>query len=74
MNFATGLASGQIPGVKLDGSRLDGKDAGAIAREVLGRDASEQTLEALTKGLEGREPTSRMVASLVLSSPDFQRR
>jgi uncharacterized protein (DUF1800 family) len=74
MNFATALASGQIPGVKLDSSRLDGKDAAAIAREVLGRPASEQTLEALTKGLDGKEPTARMVASLVLSSPDFQRR
>jgi uncharacterized protein (DUF1800 family) len=74
MNFATTLASGQVPGVKLDSSRLDGKDAPAIAREVLGRPASDQTLEALAKGLEGKEPMARMVASLVLSSPDFQRR
>ena len=74
MNFATALASGQVPGVKLDSSRLDGKDAAAIAREVLGRPASDQTLEALAKGLEGKQPTARMVASLVLSSPDFQRR
>ena len=74
MNFATALASGQIPGVKPENSRLDGKDAAAIAREVLGRDASGQTLEVLAKGLEGKEPTARVVASLVLSSPDFQRR
>jgi len=45
-----------------------------IAQEVLGRPASAQTLEALAKGLEGKEPSGRMVASLVLSSPDFQRR
>jgi len=74
MNFATALASGQIPGVKLDSSRLEGQDAATIAQEVLGRPASAQTLEALAKGLEGKEPSSRMVASLVLSSPDFQRR
>ena len=74
MNFATALASGQIPGVKLDSARLEGKDNMAIAREVLGRPASDQTLEALAKGLEGKEATARMVASLVLSSPDFQRR
>jgi uncharacterized protein (DUF1800 family) len=74
VNFATTLASGQVPGVKLDSSRLEGKDAAAIAREVLGRPASDQTLEALAKGLEGKEPMARMVASLVLSSPDFQRR
>jgi uncharacterized protein (DUF1800 family) len=74
MNFASALTSGQVPGVKLDSSRLDGKDAAAIAHEVLGRPASEQTLDALAKGLEGKESTARMVASLVLSSPDFQRR
>lgn len=74
MNFATALASGQISGVKLDSSRLEGKDLAAIAHEVLGHDASSQTLEALAKGLQGKEPTARMVASLVLSSPDFQRR
>jgi uncharacterized protein (DUF1800 family) len=74
VNFATTLASGQVPGVKLDSSRLEGKDAAAIARELLGRPASDQTLEALAKGLEGKQPMARMVASLVLSSPDFQRR
>ena len=74
VNFATALASGQISGVKVDGWRADGKDAAAIARDVLSRPASDQTLEALAKGLEGKEPTARMVASLVLSSPDFQRR
>jgi hypothetical protein len=60
--------------VKVDSSRLDGKDTAAIALQVLGRPASEQTLETLAKGLEGKEPTARMVASLILSSPDFQRR
>jgi uncharacterized protein (DUF1800 family) len=74
MNFATALASGQIPGVKLDSSRLEGKDTAAIAREILGRPASDQTVEALMKGLDGKEPTARMVASLIISSPDFQRR
>ena len=74
LNFATALASGQIPGVKVDSSRLEGKTGADLAREVLGRPASEQTLETLAKGLEGKQPTARMVASLVLSSPDFQRR
>jgi uncharacterized protein (DUF1800 family) len=74
MNFATALASGQIPGVKLDTSRLDGKDAAGIAHELLGRDVSPQTQEAIAKGLEGQTPSPRMIASLMLSSPDFQRR
>jgi uncharacterized protein (DUF1800 family) len=74
MNFATALASGQIPGVKLDASRLDGKDAVAIAHELLGRDASSQTQEAIEKGLHGEAASPRMIASLMLGSPDFQRR
>jgi len=74
INFATALASGQIAGVKLDSSRLEGKDAAAIAREVLARDASAETQEAIRKGMEGKEPTPRFLAGLVISSPDFQRR
>jgi uncharacterized protein (DUF1800 family) len=74
MNFATALASGQIPGVKLDTSRLDGKDAPAIARTLLGRDVSPQTQAALEKGLEDSTPSPAAIASLILSSPDFQRR
>jgi uncharacterized protein (DUF1800 family) len=74
MNFATALASGQIPGAKLDGSRWDGKAPSAIAREVLGRDPSAETQAAIDKGLEGKEATPRLLLSLILSSPDFQRR
>ena len=74
MNFATALASGQIPGVKLDTSRLDLMDAAGIARELLGRDASPQTQEAIEKGFSSGVPTPRLLASLILSSPDFQRR
>ena len=39
MNFSAALASGQVPGVKVDPARLAGKDAPAIARDLLGRDA-----------------------------------
>ncbi len=74
MNFATALVSGQIPGVKLDSSRWDGKDAATIAREVLGREASPQTLAAIEQGIQGKELTPRMLMGLAISSPDFQRR
>ena len=74
MNFATALVSGQVPGVKLNGARWDGKDADFIARDLLGGDASAQTHEAIQKGLEGKEPTPRLLGGLVLSSPDFQKR
>jgi len=74
MNFSASLAMGLVPGVKLDPSRLAGKDTSAIARDILGRDASPQTQAALTTGLEGKESTPPFIASLVLGSPDFQRR
>jgi uncharacterized protein (DUF1800 family) len=74
MNFSAALASGLVPGVKLDPARLAGKDSPSIARNLLGRDASPQTQAALDKGLEGKDQTPPFIASLVLSSPDFQRR
>jgi uncharacterized protein (DUF1800 family) len=78
MSFATALVSGQIPGVRLDSSRWEGHDgavdAAAIVRDILGRDASPETLAAIEKGLEGKEPSARLVVGLAISSPDFQRR
>jgi uncharacterized protein (DUF1800 family) len=74
MNFSTALVSGQIPGVRLDASRWDKKDSAAIARDVLARDPSAQTLAAIEIGSQGKELTPRMFLGLTLSSPDFQRR
>jgi uncharacterized protein (DUF1800 family) len=74
MNFSAALVSGVLPGVTLDSSRLAGRDEAALARDLLGRDASPETQAALEKGLEGKEKTPAFIASLVLGSPDFQRR
>jgi uncharacterized protein (DUF1800 family) len=74
MNFAAAVASGQVPGVEVDTSRWNGIDNEAIARALLGREASKQTLDAIGAGLEGKDPSPAVVASLVLGSPDFERR
>jgi len=74
MNFSAALASGLVPGVKLDPARLAGKDEPSIARDLLGRDPSPQTQAALEAGLGGKEKPPPFIASLVLGSPDFQRR
>ncbi|MEP7354032.1 MAG: DUF1800 domain-containing protein [Acidobacteriota bacterium] len=74
LNFSSALASGLIPGIKLNLSRLEAKDEPAIAREILGREASEQTNAAILQGLAGRKRTPAFITSLVLGSPDFQRR
>ena len=74
MNFGASIASGDVPGVSVDTSRWQGMDNASIARALLGHDASGQTLEAIAAGLEGRNPAPAVVASLVLGSPDFERR
>ena len=74
MNFGAAVASGELPGVSVDTSRWQGMDNASVAKALLGRDASKQTLDALAAGLEGRNPSPAVVASLVLGSPDFERR
>jgi uncharacterized protein (DUF1800 family) len=74
MNFSAALVAGLIPGVKPDVSTFASKDAVAIGHELLGRDASQQTMTAITQGFEGKDAAPTVVVSLVLGSPDFQRR
>lgn len=74
MNFGAAVASGDLPGVSVDMSRWQGADNASIAKALLGREASRQTLETIAAGLEGRNASPTVVASLVLGSPDFQRR
>jgi uncharacterized protein (DUF1800 family) len=74
MNFAASIASGQVPGVAVDASHWNGMDNATIARALLGRPASKQTLDAIGTGLEGKDPSPAVIASLVLGSPDFERR
>lgn len=76
MNFAAAIASvsGQVAGVEVDASRWKGMDTSAVARALLGREASQQTLDAIRAGLEGKDPSPAVIASLILASPDFERR
>jgi uncharacterized protein (DUF1800 family) len=74
INFGTALASGQIAGVKLDSASLPSADPAAIARALLGTEASPETMDAIEKGLAGHEPTARYLAGIVIGSPDFQKR
>jgi uncharacterized protein (DUF1800 family) len=73
-NFATALAAGQIPGVKVDVSRFNFKGPSVIAADLLGTTPSASLLAAIEKGARGREMTPSILATLVISSPDFQRR
>jgi uncharacterized protein (DUF1800 family) len=74
MNFSSALISGAIPGVKPDLSSLGGKDAAAIGRQILGHDMSPQTAAAIDQGAQNRSAEPLFIGSMVLGSPDFQRR
>jgi uncharacterized protein (DUF1800 family) len=74
MNFGAAVASGEVPGVSVDPSRWRAMDTASIAKALLGHDASPQTLGAIAAGLEGKNASPAVVASLVLGSPDFERR
>ena len=74
INFATDLTAGRIPGVKTDMSRFNFKLPAAVATELLGSPPSSATLESIEKGIAGKEVTPSMLATVVLSSPEFQRR
>jgi uncharacterized protein (DUF1800 family) len=74
MNFAAAVAAGEVPGVSVNPLRWQGMDGASIAKALLGHEASKQTLDAIATGLEGRNPSPAVMASLVLGSPDFERR
>jgi uncharacterized protein (DUF1800 family) len=73
MNFALALAGDRVPGSKVDASAFDNRTA-IVARQLLFREPTKQTLDSIEKALAQKEPTPALVAGLVLGSPDFQRR
>jgi len=74
INFASALTNGALQGVTVDASRLEGKDASSIARELLGYDPSAETREAIDTPPQGKPQPAKAIAALVISSPDFQKR
>ncbi len=74
MSFPVDLGSNKIPGVILDSSRWKGMEPPAIARDLLGHDASAQTIGAIESGFKNKNPDPIRIATLILSSPDFERR
>jgi hypothetical protein len=74
IEFANALVKGQIPGAPVDSARFAGKTAAEISHELLNREPSKQTLTAIEQGLQGKQPGADVIAGLVISSPEFQRR
>jgi uncharacterized protein (DUF1800 family) len=74
LNFASNLAAGKIPGITVVSDHWNGKDTLQIAREILARDPSPQTAEALRKSNAAGDTTPAFIGGLVLGSPDFQKK
>jgi uncharacterized protein (DUF1800 family) len=74
INFATALLSGPLAGVKVDMSRFNFKDPSVVAGDLLSTAPSPQTLASIEKGIQSKEATPSLITTLVLGSPDFQRR
>ncbi len=75
INFATALTAGQIPGVKADMSRFNFKVACRGRRRACSAPLRlRPRSSSIEKGIQGKEATPSMLATIVLSSPEFQRR
>jgi uncharacterized protein (DUF1800 family) len=72
MNFASALVEGRVSGVRVETSQLAKKPA-AIAGVLLSTTPSKELQTAIEAGLEDNQPPATIV-SLVIASPDFQRR
>jgi uncharacterized protein (DUF1800 family) len=73
-NFATALAAGQVPNIRVDVNRFNSKPTAFVASELLGTSPSAAMVAAIEKGVRGKPATPTIVTTLVISSPDFQRR
>ena len=85
IKFAENLATGKVPGVKVDLSRFDNKPAVQIAREILGHEPSPAIVNLLDAGVNHAASvpgtvycavcsSPATVVGSMLSSPEFQRR
>jgi uncharacterized protein (DUF1800 family) len=74
INFSSALMEDRVPGVRVSASRYVSKTPNKIALELLSSPPSEHVEAAITTGLQGKTPTPAVIASLVIASPDFQRR
>ena len=73
INFASALVEGRVPGVRVETGQLAGKTPAAIASVLLSTTPSKELQTAIEAGLEDNQQPAT-IASLVIASPDFQRR
>jgi uncharacterized protein (DUF1800 family) len=74
MNFATALLAGQISGVKVSPDAIAAAGVRRAMVELTGTEASADAIAAVDKGAEGKPPAPALVATVLIGSPDFQKR
>jgi uncharacterized protein (DUF1800 family) len=74
MNFATALLAGQIPGVKVNVDQLRASDVRRAMQALGGVEPSSATVAALERSSGGKPPAPDVLATVVIASPDFQKR
>ncbi|MGH9592716.1 MAG: DUF1800 family protein, partial [Bryobacteraceae bacterium] len=81
LNFSLALTRNRVPGVQVDTARLasgEQNDVGKMARMLLMREPSDQTVVAIQEAVQAEKPKTsaeeaQYLAGLVVGSPDFQR-
>jgi hypothetical protein len=58
----------------VDVNRFNSKPTAFVASELLGTSPSATMVAAIEKGIPGKQANPTIVTTLVISSPDFQRR
>jgi uncharacterized protein (DUF1800 family) len=75
INFAASLVEGRLPGVHMTTTRWGHRQSpAAVAAGLLSTAPSKQLEAAMQTGLQNTEASPQTILSLVLASPDFQRR
>ncbi|HWL62614.1 MAG TPA: DUF1800 domain-containing protein [Steroidobacteraceae bacterium] len=74
MNFAAALFEDKIAGVKADPRAIAGGDMRRAMLALTGVAASPEAIAAVEKGSAGQAATPALMATVMIGSPDFQRR
>jgi uncharacterized protein (DUF1800 family) len=74
MNFATALLSGQIAGVKVNADAIPSGDVRRAVTGLIGVEPSPDVVATIDRSADGKTPASTVLATVLIGSPDFQKR
>jgi uncharacterized protein (DUF1800 family) len=74
INFASALVQGRVPGVRVETARFDHKQPAEVATALLSTTPSKEVQAVIQSDLQNNASAISTITSLVIASPDFQRR